>query len=164
MAHCTKCGAAVADNAAFCGSCGAPQAVVTSTGVPAGGPVVAPPAAPAQTQMNENLAATLSYVLGWLTGLIFFLIDKRPYVRFHATQSIVVFGGLHILTFILGAFFGISLITGGFAGFSIGLALYRILDVVALILWVLLMVKAHQGERFRVPLAADLAEKIFGKS
>jgi uncharacterized membrane protein len=162
MAHCTKCGAAVADNAAFCGNCGAPQTVVTSSGVPAGAPVVAPPAT--QTQMNENLAATLSYVLGWLTGLIFFLIDKRPYVRFHATQSIVVFGGLHILTFILGAFFGISLVTGGLAGFSIGLALYRILDVVALILWVLLMVKAHQGERFRVPLAADLAEKIFGKS
>lgn len=162
MAHCTKCGAVVAENAAFCGTCGAPQAV-TSTGVPAGGPMVAP-VAPAQTQMSENLAATLSYVLGWLTGLIFFLIDKRPYVRFHATQSIVVFGGLHILTFILGAFFGISLITGGFAGFSIGLALYRILDVVALVLWILLMVKAHQGERYRVPFAADLAEKLFGKS
>lgn len=114
--------------------------------------------------MSENLAATLSYVLGWLTGLIFFLIDKRPYVRFHAKQSMVVFGGLHVLTFILGAFFGLSLITGGFAGFSIGLALYRILDVIALILWVLLMVKAYQGERFRVPFAADLADKIFGKS
>ncbi len=163
MAHCTKCGAVVADNAAFCGSCGTPQTVVTSTGASVGGPVVAP-AAPAQTQMSENLAATLSYVLGWLTGLIFFLIDKRPYVRFHAAQSIVVFGGLHILTFILGAFFGISLITGGFAGFSIGLALYRILDVIALVLWILLMVKAHQGERYRVPFAADLAEKIFGKS
>ncbi|HWF37880.1 MAG TPA: DUF4870 domain-containing protein [Candidatus Acidoferrales bacterium] len=163
MAHCTKCGAVIADNAAFCGTCGAPQTVVNSTGVPAGGPVIAP-VSPAQTQMNENLAATLSYVLGWLTGLIFFLIDKRPYVRFHATQSIVVFGGLHILTFILGAFFGISLITGGFAGFSIGLALYRILDVVALVLWILLMVKAHQGERYRVPFAADLAERIFGKS
>lgn len=158
MAHCTKCGAVVADNAAFCGNCGAPQ-TVTSTGAP-----VVAPVAPAQSQMSENLAATLSYVLGWLTGLIFFLIDKRPYVRFHARQSIVVFGGLHILTFILGAFFGLSLITGGFAGFSIGLALYRILDVVALILWVLLMVKAYQGERFRVPFAADLADKIFGKS
>jgi uncharacterized membrane protein len=159
MAHCTKCGAVVADNAGFCGNCGAPQ----STAPPGSGPV-ATPAAPVQSQMSENLAATLSYALGWLTGLIFYLIDKRPYVRFHATQSIVVFGGLHILTFIIGAFFGLSILTGGFAGFSMGLALYRILDVVALVLWVVLMVKAHQGERYRVPYAADWAEKLFGKS
>jgi uncharacterized membrane protein len=114
--------------------------------------------------MSENLAATLAYALGWLTGLIFFLIDKRPYVRFHATQSIVVFGGLHILTFVLGAFFGLSMLTGGWAGFSFGLALYRVLDVVGLVLWIVLMVKAHQGERFRVPIAANLSESIFGKS
>jgi uncharacterized membrane protein len=114
--------------------------------------------------MSENLAATLAYALGWLTGLIFYLIDKRPYVRFHAAQSMVVFGGLHILTFIVGVLFGLSWITGGWAGFSMGLALYRILDVVALVLWVVLMIKAHQGERFRVPVAANLAESIFGKS
>jgi uncharacterized membrane protein len=150
MAHCTKCGAAVADNAAFCGSCGSPQAVTTSSGTP--GPLPATVNPTAQPQMSENL------------GLIFFLIDKRPYVRFHAAQSIVVFGGIHILTLILGAFFGLSLITGGWAGFSFGLALYRILDILALVLWVVLMIKAHQGERFRVPLAADLSERIFGKS
>jgi uncharacterized membrane protein len=160
MAHCTKCGAAIADNASFCGSCGSAQTAAPSPApVTSAGPVVA-----AQPQMAENVAGFLCYILGWITGLIFYFIDKRPYVRFHATQSIVVFGGLHILTFILGAFFGISLITGGFAGFSIGLALYRILDVIALVLWILLMVKAHQGERYRVPFAADLAEKIFGKS
>ena len=113
--------------------------------------------------MSENLAATLSYALGWLTGLIFYLIDKRPYVRFHSTQSIVVFGGLHILTFVIGVFFGFSLIAGGI-GSSFGLALYRILDIVALVLWIVLMVKAHQGERFRVPYAADIAEKMFGRS
>lgn len=158
MAHCTKCGAVVADNAAFCGSCGSSQSVAA-----AGGPPLAAPA-PAQSQMSENVAATLCYAIGWLTGLIFYLIDKRPYVRFHSAQSIVVFGGLHILTFIIGAIFGLSILTGGFVGFSMGLALYRILDVIALILWVLLMIKAHQGERFRVPLAADLSEKIFGKS
>ena len=161
MAHCIKCGAAIADNAAFCGNCGSPQSV----GAPAGAPGTAStPVVAAQSQMSENLAATLSYVLGWLTGLVFYLIDKRPYVRFHAAQSIVVFGTLHIITFIIGAFFGLSLMTGGYAGFSLGLALYRILDVVALVLWVLLMIKAYQGERFRVPFAADLAEKLFGKA
>jgi hypothetical protein len=47
--------------------------------------------------LPENIAALLSYVLGWITGLVFLLIDKRPYVRFHAAQSIVVFLGLHAL-------------------------------------------------------------------
>jgi uncharacterized membrane protein len=159
MAHCTKCGALVTDGAVFCSSCGSPQSAVPAS--PGSAPLVAPAA---QSQMAENVAATLSYALGWLTGLIFYLIDKRPYVRFHAAQSIVVFGGLHILTFIIGAFFGISMMAGGWAGFSMGLALYRILDAVILVLWVVLMIKAHQGVRFRVPLAADLSERIFGKS
>jgi|SRR5271165_2977931 len=160
MAHCTKCGAVVDDGSAFCGACGAPQAAAS------GGSGSLPQAvhAPAQSQMSENVAATLSYALGWLTGLIFYLIDKRPYVRFHAAQSMVVFGGIHILTFIIGAFFGLSWLTGGWAGFSFGLAFYRILNVVALVLWIVLMIKAHQGERFRVPVAANLAESIFGKS
>jgi uncharacterized membrane protein len=162
MAHCTKCGAGIADNAAFCGSCGAPQLITATSASP--GPVPVTAHASAQPQMSENVAATLAYTLGWLTGLIFFLMDKRPYVRFHAAQSMVVFGGLHILSFIIGAFFGLSLITGGWAGFSLGLALYRILDVIALVLWIVLMIKAHQGERFRVPVAANLSESIFGKS
>ena len=114
--------------------------------------------------MDEKVAGLLCYVLGWITGLIFYFVDKRPYVRFHAAQSIVVFGGLNIITIILGMFFGISLVTGGVAGFSMGLALYRLVDLVGLILWILLMIKAYQGQRFRVPVAADLAEKIFGKA
>jgi len=162
MAHCTKCGAVVADTAAFCGSCGAVQTIVAPS--TSSGPLPATVPASAQPQMSENVAATLTYVLGWLTGLLFYLIDKRPYVRFHAAQSMVVFGGLHILTFIIGAFFGLTWLTGGWAGFSLGLALYRILKVVALVLWVVLMIKAHQGERFRVPVAANLAESLFGKS
>jgi uncharacterized membrane protein len=163
MAHCTKCGAAIADNAGFCGSCGAPQAAAPSAEpVTSTGPVVA-----AQPQMAENVAGFLCYILGWITGLIFYFIDKRPYVRFHAAQSIVVFGGLHIIYFILGAFLGFSLFAGGatgFSGFSFGWALYGLLDLVGFVLWILLMIKAYQGERFRVPVAADLAEKIFGKA
>lgn len=159
MAHCTKCGAAIADNAAFCGSCGSAQ-----TAAPGATPATSPAPAVAQSQMSENVAGFLCYIVGWITGIIFYLIDKRPYVRFHAAQSIVVFGGLHILYFIFGAFLGFSLFSGGFTGLSFGWALYGLLDLVGFILWILLMIKAYQGERFRVPVAADLAEKIFGKS
>ncbi len=114
--------------------------------------------------MKENIAGLLCYVLGWVTGLIFYFIDKRPFVRFHAAQSIVVFGGLQLIGVVLGVLFGISLVTGGLTGFSLGFALYRLIQLLGLILWILLMIKAYQGERFRVPVAADLADKIFGKS
>jgi uncharacterized membrane protein len=159
MPHCTKCGAVVAEAAGFCGSCGAAQG--PATGAPAAS---VPVAAASQPGLAENVAGALSYALGWITGLIFFLIDKRPYVRFHAAQSIVVFGGLNILSFVLGVLFGISLITGGWTGFSLGWALHRLIELVALILWILLMIKAYQGQRFRVPFAADIAEKMFGKA
>jgi uncharacterized membrane protein len=155
MPHCTKCGALVAENTAFCGSCGAAQA----SAAPAAGA-----SAGAHSEMAENVAATLCYALGWITGLIFYFIDSRPSVRFHATQSIVVFGGLQILSVVLGTFFGLSLFTGGWTGFSFGLALFRLIQLVGVVLWILLMIKAYQGERFRVPFAADLAQKLFGKS
>jgi uncharacterized membrane protein len=159
MAHCTKCGAALADGAAFCASCGASQAAS------GGAPASAPSGSSAQPQqMAENIAGLLCYVLGWITGLIFYFIDKRPFVRFHAAQSIVVFGGLHIIYFVLSAFFGLSMLAGGFSGFSMGFALYGIVDLLGFVLWILLMIKAYQGERFRVPIAADVAEKLFGKN
>jgi uncharacterized membrane protein len=164
MAHCTKCGAVVADNAGFCAACGAPNvAAAGASTAPSAAPVSSPGVAE-QPQMAENMAATLCYVLGWVTGLIFYFIDKRPYVRFHAAQSIVVFGGLGILSFALNMFFGFSFMMGGWAGFSFGYALDRLLWLVIFILWILLMIKAHKGERFRVPVAADIAESIFGKS
>jgi uncharacterized membrane protein len=162
MVHCTKCGATIAEDVAFCGACGAPQTVPAPGANP--GLLPATPNPAAHPQMSENLAATLSYALGWLTGLIFYLIDKRPFVRFHAAQSIVVFGALHVLTFIFGAIFGLSWLGGGWEGFSTGLVFYRIVHAIAFILWIVLMIKAHQGQRFRVPLAADAAERIFGKS
>jgi uncharacterized membrane protein len=113
--------------------------------------------------MAENTAAALSYVLGWVTGIIFFLIDKRPYVKFHAAQSIVVFGGLHVLTIVLGTFLGVSFLSGGFHLFGGGFLLLHAINLIAFILWILLIVKAYQGERFKVPVAAELAESMAGK-
>ncbi len=115
MAFCAKCGAAVADGAGFCPACGAAQAAP-------GAVHSAPPAGvPAASQMDEKVAGLLCYVLGWVTGLIFYFIDKRPYVRFHAAQSIVVFGGLHIIYIVLGMIFGFSFFAGGLGGIFDGL-------------------------------------------
>ncbi len=117
--------------------------------------------------MDEKVAGLLCYVLGWVTGIIFYIIDKRPFVRFHAAQSVVVFGGVAILYIILGMFVSASLFAGGLAGagtFGLGFILYPILGLGAFVLWILLMVKAYSGQKFRIPFAADLAEKIFGVS
>jgi len=154
MPHCTKCGANVADNAAFCPSCGATQ----------GGASPSAPVASTQTGLAENVAGLLCYLVGWITGLIFYFTDKRPFVRFHAAQSIVIFGGLHIILIVLGMLFGVGIMAGGWGAFSGAILLFHLLDLIGFILWILLMIKAYQGEKFRVPFAADLAESIFGKS
>jgi uncharacterized membrane protein len=150
--HCTKCGTMVAENVGFCPSCGERQAGGVATAMA--------PAANTQSGMSENVAGLLCYLLGWITGLIFFLIDKRPFVRFHAAQSIVVFGGLTVIRIVLAMLF----VSSGMAGFSMGFGLLTLVSVLGFVLWVLLMVKAYQGEKFRIPLAADLADQIFGKS
>src|ERR1035438_351345 len=98
MAFCAKCGAQVASGAAFCDKCGEPVSA------PLESPVVHTrgESGVASSGISENVAGLLCYVLGWITGLIFFFIDKRPFVRFHAAQSIVVFGGLMIVRIVLG--------------------------------------------------------------
>src|SRR5271169_5956892 len=151
MAFCGKCGSSVADGVLYCPQCGAQV-----------GAAVPPPVAmtPVGTSgLQENVAGLLCYLLGWLTGLIFYLTDKRPFVRFHAAQSIVVFGGLTVISKLISMFF----IPAGLAGFSMGVGLLSFVSLVGFVLWILLMVKAYQGEKFRIPLAADLADQIFGK-
>jgi len=125
---------------------------------------VAQPSQSAQPGLDQNVAGLLCYVLGWITGIIFFLIDKRPYVRFHAAQSIVVFGGLHILEIVIGIIFGAGfMMMGGFGTFGLAAALYSLIGLVSLVLWILLMVKAYQGEKFEVPVAAGIAKSLAGK-
>jgi uncharacterized membrane protein len=153
MAFCSKCGSEVAAGAGFCPKCGAPQAIGAAV----------PPAAGAQPGMSENVAGLLCYLVGWVTGIIFFLIDKRPFVRFHAAQSIVVFGGLHIINIIIAIVFGAGMMMrGGFGSFGIGGALYSLVSLVSFILWILLMVKAYQHEKFEVPFAAGIAKSFSG--
>ena len=115
--------------------------------------------------MDQNVAGLLCYVLGWVTGIIFLLIDKRPYVRFHAAQSIVVFGGLHIINIVLGFSMGSGLMMfgGGFGTFGLAAALFSLIGLVTFVLWIFLMIKAYQGEKFVVPVAGGIAESIAGK-
>jgi len=156
MAYCTKCGANVPETAAFCQVCGQPQAG-TGTRPAASAPVAQP-----QSGLSENAAALLSYVLGWLTGIIFYLIDRRPYVRYHAAQSIVTFGGLHIVRAVIAVIFGVGWWWGGGMGMHWGFGLVFLwgLGLLSLVLWIYCMIKAYQGERFKLPIAGDIAEGL----
>jgi len=98
--------------------------------------------------MDQNVAGLLCYVAGWITGLIFFLIEKENrFVRFHAMQSIITFGSLTVLFIVLGMIPFLNLV------------LVPILAILQLILWIVLMVKAYQGQLFKLPVIGDMAEK-----
>jgi uncharacterized membrane protein len=150
MAFCKACGSEIG-GASFCPKCGASQSV---SAVPA----ATAPAASSEG-LAENVAGLLCYVLGWLTGIIFLLIDKRPFVKFHAAQSIVVFGALTVLRIGLGIVLG----AGGVIGFGLWAFISMIIGLLMLVLWILLMLKAYQHVLYRVPIAAPIADGIAGK-
>ncbi len=143
MAFCKACGQD-AGSAAFCPKCGASQSAVAA-------PAAMAAASPTEG-LQENVAGLLCYAVGWVTGIIFLLIDKRAWVRFHAAQSIAVFGGLTILR--------IGLL---FMGHFVGWGLFALLGLLGFVLWIFLMVKAYQHETVRIPIAADIADSLAGK-
>ena len=98
-----------------------------------------------RTGLPQNLAGMLCYILGWVTGIIFLVLEPdNRFVRFHAIQSIILFGTFTVLIWLFSLFI---------LGFSLFLAF------IALIFWIFLMIKAYQGERFRLPLFGDIANK-----
>jgi len=103
------------------------------------------------TGLDPNLAGLLCYLLGLITGIVFLIIEKENrFVRFHAYQSLAVFGALFVLS-LIARFIPV-----------VGTLISILLAPVGLILWILLMVKAYQGERYKIPLAGDWAEEQSG--
>ena len=100
------------------------------------------------TGMKPNMAAMLSYLLGFFTGVVFYVLEKdNKFVRFHAMQSIIVFGFLFVLGLVISVLPGINVV------------LLPILWILELILWIVLMIRAYQGEKFKLPIVGDIAEK-----
>lgn len=158
MAFCGSCGQDVGSSS-FCPKCGAaqgaaPAATASGTGAAT---AVAPAVASPTEGLAENVAGILCYVLGWITGIIFLLVDKRPWVRFQAAQSIAVFGGLTILQIGLSV---MSATIGGLLGFGLTSMIGLLVGLLTFVLWVFLMVKAYKHETFRVPVAAGIADSI----
>ena len=104
--------------------------------------------AKSSTGLEENVAGLLCYILGWVSGLVFFLIEKdSKFVKFHAMQSIITFVALMIIMWIANVIPLIGWLIAGLVG------------LLALVLWIILMIKAYQGEKFKLPVVGDLAEK-----
>jgi len=158
MAFCKACGQDVGE-ATFCPKCGAPQGAASSGAQ--GAAVAAPAAASATAGMDENVAGLLAYLIGWVTGLIFLLIDKRPFVKFHAAQSIAfnisiipIWIALWIVEFILAH---IPII-----GF-LGLIMFPIFGLAIFAVWIFLMYKAYNHEMFKLPIIGNLVEGMVNK-
>ena len=106
------------------------------------------------TGLAENVAGLLCYVLGWISGLMFLLLEQdNKFVRFHAVQSIVTFGCITIISIAL-SILGMIPVLGVLFQFS-----NWIIGALAFVLWIVLMVKAYQGTKYKLPFAGDIAEK-----
>jgi uncharacterized membrane protein len=109
--------------------------------------------------MRTRTAGWLSYLLGWVTGLIFFLLEKENrFVRFHATQSILFFGGISILEAIISFFEMLSNYTFIHV-YGVGL-FSSVLGLVSFIFWIVLMVRASKGMYYKLPVIGDFADKL----
>jgi uncharacterized membrane protein len=96
-------------------------------------------------QAESNVRAALTYLAGWLTGLIFLLTEKEDkFVRFHAAQSLVFFGLITIISMV------------PFLGQLLGLVIWPL----SLILWIVLMFKAYKNEKFELPVVSGWAKKL----
>ena len=105
------------------------------------------------TGLSPNVAGLLCYVAGWVSGIIFLVLEQRnKFVRFHAAQSIVAFGTLTVA----GIIFGLIPVVGD--AFSL------IIGIIGFIVWIIMIVKASSGEWYKLPWAGDVAEKIVASS
>jgi uncharacterized membrane protein len=97
---------------------------------------------------DENVAGALCYGLGWVTGLLFLATEpENSFVRFHAMQSMLVFGAACVAFLVCLAIPFLGWILSIFVFYG------------SAALWLVLMFKAYQGERFKLPVAGEIAEQ-----
>ena len=123
------------------------------------------------TGLDENIAALLAYLFGWVSGLIFFLLEKdSKLVRFHAMQSIlfnvvilVITVVLWIVSFVLILMLAmLPDIMGSLIGLLTSL-LWLVFSVALLVGWIMCVVRAYQGTYFKLPIIGNMAEKMVNK-
>ena len=101
--------------------------------------------------IDENIGGLLCYLLGWVSGIAFLILEKgNRFIRFHAMQSLVTFAAISVASMVFGVI--------PYFGWLISMLLW----VIGLLLWVILMFKALKGEWFKLPIVGDFAERFIG--
>ncbi len=170
MSACQSCGAALADDTRFCQSCGSPTELSADVSVPAVGnsaavAVMSPPGETGSKTMDTNVVGALTYLAGFLTGIIFLVLDpykSNSFVRFHAFQSIffnVAWIAFWIIWMILSAV--LTPLTAGVFGL-IALPLMLIFTLAGFGIWIFLMYQAYQQKLFRLPIVGKFAAEQAG--
>ena len=112
------------------------------------------------TGVDARLAAVLCYAGWWVTGLVFLFAERQHQeVRFHAAQSLVVFGALSVALLLCGGASAVAFFVAA-PTFQLMQAIGNALWFGAVLLWLFLLVKTWRGETLRIPVAGDLAMKI----
>ncbi|MCK4221981.1 MAG: hypothetical protein KAX25_03845 [Dehalococcoidia bacterium] len=102
--------------------------------------------------MAPNVAGLLCYVAGWITGIVFVVLEKKStFVKFHAWQSIMTFGVLTVVQII------VTLIP------FVGWVLSPLVWILMLVLWVILLIQAGTGKMWKLPWVGNWAEKQASK-
>lgn len=110
---------------------------------------------------DSNLYGAISYVLGLVTGVVMLLVaPKDKYVKFHAMQSIIFCVALTAVYMVLTVLFGILAIATMGMGLLLLAPLMMLLWLVFFILWVYLIYKAYNGEKYKLPVIGEYAEKL----
>lgn len=170
MSFCESCGAALAGDIRFCQSCGSPTISTGPMSVSASagsGAVVAIPSPTnlEQKTMDSNLVGALTYLAGFITGIIFLVLDpykSNSFVRFHAFQSIffnIAWVVFWILWMIISAV--LTPLTAGVFGL-IALPLMLIFTVAGFGIWAFLMYQAYQQKLFKLPIVGKFAAEHAG--
>ena len=161
MAFCAKCGGALAEGVTFCGGCGAPVEAAAG-GAPGPAPAAA---AAAPGAMAANVAGLLAYILGFISGIIFLVLEpynKDKFVRFHAFQSIffnvavIVFWIAYTIVSTVLAFISLGIL--GFVMPILGLLIF----LAILVYYIFLMYKAYNNEKYMIPYIGKLAAQQAG--
>jgi uncharacterized membrane protein len=110
--------------------------------------------------MDANIAAGLSYIAGWITGLIFFFMEKQNrFVRFHAMQSIlfsVALIAFYVLIDVVS--FALAIASIPFVGLLLSGTGFLV-ALGTLVVWIFLVINAFQGKYFKLPVLGAYAER-----
>jgi len=118
------------------------------------------PANDSTTGLTSRTACVLSYLGWWITGLIFWGLERRDaVVRFHAVQSTIAFGGLALLIVLL-TLLALLMLSFAPVGFTIFVGAAIVVWVASIVLWLAAIWQVSQGKPWRIPLAAGLAENL----